>query len=194
MTEERLDNVSKEARACRLCAADLSHEPRPVFRVSATARLLIIGQAPGTRVQESGVPWDDRSGDRLRSWLSLSHADFYDQSRVAILPMGLCFPGLDAKGGDKPPLPRCAPTWHPRILPLLPQIALTLLVGGYAQKRYLDNKGLNLSDTVAAFERFLPRFLPLPHPSWRNTGWLKKNFWFEEKLLPVLQERVARLL
>ena len=192
MQQDPLQDLAHQARACRLCAADLAHEPRPVFRVSATARLLIVGQAPGTRVHQSGIPWDDRSGDRLRSWLGLSRETFYDASRIAILPMGLCFPGLDAKGGDKPPLPRCAPTWHPPFLSLMPQVTLTLLVGSYAQKRYLGSKSLN--ETVAAFERFLPRFLPLPHPSWRNTGWLKKNLWFEERLLPVLRETVARLL
>jgi uracil-DNA glycosylase len=192
MTQDPLDALARQARACRLCEADMGHEPRPVFRLSATARLLIIGQAPGTRVHDSGIPWDDRSGDRLRDWLGLSRQTFYDENRIAILPMGLCFPGLDAKGGDRPPLPRCAPTWHPRFLPLMPQIALTLLVGGYAQKRYLSTQ--SLGETVAAFERFLPRFLPLPHPSWRNTGWLKKNPWFEKKLLPVLRDQVAQLL
>lgn len=190
-----LRELGAEAAACRLCAGELAHEPRPVFRVAASARLLIIGQAPGTRVHESGIPWNDRSGDRLRAWLGLSKEIFYDTRHIAILPMGLCFPGLDAKGGDKPPLKRCAPTWHPRFLALLGQIELTLLVGGYAQVRYLEAaRRENLSETVRAFADYLPNFLPLPHPSWRNTGWLKKNPWFEEELLPVLRERVRALV
>lgn len=190
-----LQQLGKEASACRLCAGELAHEPRPVFRVGAEARLLIVGQAPGTRVQESGIPWNDRSGDRLRAWLGLSKDLFYDTRRIAILPMGLCFPGLDAKGGDKPPIARCAPTWHPRFLALLPKIELKLLVGGYAQARYLGSaRKASLGETVRAFEDYLPATLPLPHPSWRNTGWLKKNPWFEEELLPVLRERVRALV
>lgn len=189
-----LDTVASEARACRLCA-DLPLGPRPVFRASPTARLLIIGQAPGTRVHETGIPWNDRSGDRLRDWLGLDRAAFYDEARLAILPMGLCYPGVDAKGGDRPPRPVCAPTWHPRFLPLLPAVELTLLVGLYGQKRYLGRaRAGSLTETVSQWQRHLPRFLPLPHPSWRNTAWLKRNGWFESDLLPVLRLRVAALM
>ncbi len=189
-----LDRLAAEARACRLCA-DLPLGPRPVFRASPTARLLIVGQAPGTRVHESGIPWNDRSGDRLRAWLGIERTTFYDESRIAILPMGLCYPGVDAKGGDRPPRPVCAPTWHPRFLPLLPAVELTLLVGLYGQKHYLGAaRRASLTETVAAWRGYLPRFLPLPHPSWRNTAWLKRHDWFESDLLPDLRLRLAGLL
>ncbi|GAB5468935.1 MAG: uracil-DNA glycosylase family protein [Rhodospirillales bacterium] len=190
-----LDSLAREARACRLCAAELPLGPRPVFRVSASAKLLIVGQAPGTRVHESGVPWNDRSGERLRDWLDLSAEVFYDESRVAILPSGFCYPGVDPRGGDRPPDKRCAPTWHPRFLPLLPEVGLTLLIGLYAQAYYLGKaRRRSLTETVAAFEDYLPDYLPLPHPSWRNTAWIKRNPWFEAQLLPSLRHRVAALL
>lgn len=143
----------------------------------------------------SGLPWDDRSGDRLRDWLQLDKAAFYDERRVAILPMGLCYPGVDAHGGDRPPRSLCAPTWHPRFLPLLPAVRLTLLVGGYSQKRYLGRaRGPSLTETVAAWRRYLPDYLPLPHPSWRNTAWLKRHAWFESELLPELRLRIADIM
>jgi uracil-DNA glycosylase len=184
-----------EARACTACAAELPHPPRPVLRVGATARLMIVGQAPGTKVHASGVPWDDRSGDRLRDWLGLDRAAFYDEAAIAILPMGLCFPGQDAKGGDRPPPRRCAPLWHPRLRPLLPRLALTLLVGSYAQAFYLGAACRpTLDATVRAWRDYLPAFLPLPHPSWRNTGWLKRNPWFAEELLPALRAEVRAVL
>ncbi len=166
-----------------------------MFRVSATARLLIVGQAPGTRVHESGVPWDDRSGERLRDWLQLDPETFYDESRIAILPSGFCYPGVDSRGGDKPPTKICAPTWHPRFLSLMPAVELTLLVGLYAQAYYLgkERRG-SLTATVEAFRDYQPRFLPLPHPSWRNTAWIRRNLWFEEQLLPVLRRRVEGLI
>lgn len=187
--------VEKEARACDRCAADLPLGPRPVFRISATARLLIVGQAPGTKVHESGIPWNDASGDRLRDWLQLDRDTFYDESRIAIVPMGFCYPGVDARGGDRPPRPECAPLWHPKLLPLMPAIELTLLVGLYAQARYLGKqRQASLTETVHAFRDYGPAYMPLPHPSWRNTAWLKKNPWFERDLLPVLRRRVRKLV
>jgi len=188
---ETLEALSERARTCVACAADLPHGPRPVFRVSATARLLIVGQAPGSIVHATGVPWNDRSGDRLRDWTGLDRDTFYDTSRVAILPMGLCYPGVDANGGDRPPIPRCAPMWHPSFRPHLNAIGLTLLVGSYAQKYYLgaDYRG-SLGDTVAGWRELLPAFMPLPHPSWRNTGWLRRHPWFEAELVPELRKRV----
>ncbi|MEQ8650970.1 MAG: uracil-DNA glycosylase family protein [Kiloniellales bacterium] len=192
---DALQSLSREARACTLCAKDLPLGPRPVFRVSASARLLIVGQAPGTRVHESGVPWNDRSGDRLRDWLQVDSETFYDESRIAILPSGFCYPGVDPRGGDKPPTKICAPTWHPRFLPLMPAVELTLLVGLYAQAYYLGKeRRRSLTETVQAFRDYHPRFLPLPHPSWRNTAWVKRNPWFEKELLPTLRHRVQSLL
>jgi len=191
----KLAAVLAEARACNACAAELPHPPRPVLRAGARARLMIVGQAPGTKVHASGVPWDDRSGDRLRDWLGLDRASFYDENRIAIVPMGFCFPGQDAKGGDLPPLRRCAPLWHPRLRPLLPRLALTLLVGSYAQAYYLGPaRRSTLDATVRAWPDYLPEFLPLPHPSWRNTGWLKRNPWFEGELVPALRARVQEVL
>ncbi len=193
--DQTLEELLAAARGCRLCAAALPHEPRPVLRAGATARLMIVGQAPGTRVHESGIPWNDRSGARLREWLDLDSARFYDTSRLAIVPMGFCVPGTDPKGGDLPPLKICAPTWHPPLMARLPRIELTLLVGLYAQRFYLGSrrKG-SLSETVRAWRDYLPAYLPLPHPSWRNTAWLRKNPWFEADLLPELKQRVAALV
>lgn len=183
------------ARACRICAAELPLGPRPVVRASATARLLIVGQAPGTKVHESGIPWNDPSGVRLRDWLAVGRELFYDERRVAIVPMGFCYPGRDAHGGDKPPRPECAPRWHPPLLAAMPKIELVLLVGAYAQRRYLGTAvKASMTETVKAWRDHLPCQLPLPHPSWRNTAWLKKNPWFERELLPVLRSRVAALV
>ncbi|MDX2143606.1 MAG: uracil-DNA glycosylase family protein [Rhodospirillaceae bacterium] len=191
----KLASVLKDVRACTLCAQHFKHDPRPVVRISSTARVLIIGQAPGTKVHASGVPWDDRSGDRLREWLGVDRDTFYDEARIAIMPMGFCFPGQDKKGGDLPPRPECAPLWHPRLLPLMPQVDLTILIGQYAQARYLgEARKATLTDTVKAWKNFRSKFLPLPHPSWRNTGWLKLNPWFEKELLPVLRRQVKKLL
>jgi uracil-DNA glycosylase len=190
-----LDKVLAEARACRLCAPHLPHEPRPVLRAAASARLLIVGQAPGRRVHETGIPWNDPSGDRLRRWLVMDRERFYDDRTVAILPIGFCYPGTDAAGGDAPPRPECAPLWQPRLLPLLPAVRLTLLVGAYAQAFHLGpRRKATMTETVRAFRDYLPAFLPLPHPSWRNTAWLKRNPWFEKELLPVLRERVKEAL
>ncbi len=190
----RLADVATAARACRVCEPHLAHGPRPVLRVSAGARLLVIGQAPGRRVHDSGIPWDDASGDRLRDWLGVDRDTFYDQSRIAIVPMGLCYPGT-VDGADLPPRPECAPLWHPRLLPLLRRVDLTLLVGGYAQAFHLGtDHGPTMTATVLAFRDYLPHRLPLPHPSWRNSGWLTRNPWFRLELLPELRERARVLL
>ena len=181
---DALADVAAEARACTLCADLLPLGPRPVLRVSATARLLIIGQAPGTKVHASGIPWDDASGERLRGWLQTSPAIFYDEAIVAILPMGLCYPGVLPNGGDAPPMKICAPTWHPRLLPLMPTIRLTLAVGGYAQTRLLGAGAM--TDRVRNFRAFLPDVLPLPHPSWRTVGWERRNPWFAAEVLPEI--------
>jgi uracil-DNA glycosylase len=184
-----------EMRACTLCADKLPLGPKPTFRISRTARILLVGQAPGTRVHETGIPWNDRSGDRLREWLKLDRATFYDVRRIAILPMGLCYPGVDKNGGDRPPCPRCAPTWHPRVEPHLTKLGLTVLIGSYSQAYYLGAaRGALMHETVTRWREFLPRFLPLPHPSWRNTAWLRRNPWFEAELLPELRARVIALL
>ena len=193
--EAALEAVLRAARACRVCAADLPLGPRPVLRARATARLLIVGQAPGTRVHETGIPWNDPSGERLRDWLAVDRATFYDESRIAIVPMGLCYPGRDARGGDRPPRPECAPLWHPPLIAALPAVKLTLLIGRYAQGRYLGaRRRATLTETVRAWADCAPGFLPLPHPSWRNTAWLKRNPWFAAELLPVLRARVRALL
>lgn len=193
--ERTLEEAVAAARACRICAKDLPLGPRPVLLVRATARLLIVSQAPGTRVHETGLPFNDRSGDRLRAWLGIDRDTFYNHPDLGIMPVGLCYPGADAKGGDRPPMKICAPTWQPRIRPLLKQVELTLLVGSYAQAFDLGRrrKG-SMTDTIAAWRDYLPEYLPLPHPSWRNTVWLKRQPWFEREVVPELQRRVRALL
>ncbi|MFA6229637.1 MAG: uracil-DNA glycosylase family protein [Rhodanobacter sp.] len=195
MKTDRVDRLLAEIRACQICAAQLPRGPRPVVQASASSRLLIVSQAPGRKVHESGIPFDDVSGQRLRAWLGLDKAAFYDASRVAIMPMGFCFPGT-GRSGDLPPRPECAPAWHPRLLPLLKQVRLTLLVGQYAQAGLLDvPRGARLTDTVQAWREHLSRgYLPLPHPSPRNQLWLARNPWFERELLPVLRERIVLAL
>jgi uracil-DNA glycosylase len=190
--QTELAAVAAEARACTLCAAHLPLGPRPVFRVSATARLLIVGQAPGTKVHATGIPWNDPSGDRLRLWLGMDRTLFYDESRIAIMPMGFCYPGRLANGGDAPPRPECAPLWHPRLLALMPDIRLTLLVGGYAQA-YALGKGA-MTERVGAFRAHLPRYFPLPHPSWRTGAWERRNPWFTAEVLAALRQAVAEAL
>jgi uracil-DNA glycosylase len=191
-----LNKLLSEVRACRICAEHLPLGPRPVVRMAKSARILVIGQAPGTRVHETGLPWNDASGDRLRDWLGLSVDDFYDPAKLAIMPMGFCYPGRFDRGGDLPPRPECAPTWHDPLMHHLPDIGLTLLIGQYAQQRYLGaRRAKTMTETVHHFADFLPDgILPMPHPSWRNTAWMKKNPWFEADLLPVLQSRVQGLL
>jgi uracil-DNA glycosylase len=195
MSARALAGLLREVRACRVCAVHLPLGPRPVLRVKASARLLIIGQAPGTRVHESGIPWNDRSGDRLRDWLQLDRDTFYDDSRIAIMPMGFCYPGVDKNGGDRPPRKECAPLWHASVMQQLSNVELTLLVGRYAQKYYLEDRcAATTTETVQAWREHVPRFIPLPHPSWRNAGWLKRNHWFEVELVPALRDRVHELL
>ena len=192
---DELERLLAHIRACRLCEAHLAAGARPVLRASVSARLLIVGQAPGARVHETGIPWDDASGNRLRQWLALDRETFYDESRIAIMPMGLCFPGTDPKGGDRPPRPECAPLWHSPVLAHLTAVRLTLLVGAYAQAYYLkERRQASMTATVACWRDYLPETLPLPHPSWRNTHWLKQNPWFETEVLPELRARVARLM
>jgi uracil-DNA glycosylase len=185
----------KAARACRLCADELPLGPRPVFQIDAATRLLLISQAPGTKVHETGLPFNDRSGDRLREWLGIDREIFYGNKRFGLMPMGFCYPGVDARGGDKPPMKICASTWHPLIRPLLPRVELTLLVGQYAVARYLGKRRReSLTATVRAWRDYAPEFLPLPHPSWRNTAWLRQNPWFEREIVPALHRHVRRLL
>ena len=183
------DALRAEIAACRVCAGHI--EPRPVATFSPTAQLVIVGQAPGTAVHASGIPWDDPSGDRLREWTGLDGATMYDPAQVALVPMGFCYPGK-ASGGDKPPRRECAPLWHPRIFDLLPPDRLTLLVGSHAQARYLpETRALTMTERVRRFAEFLPTFFPLPHPSWRVVGWMRRNPWFEAEVVPILRREVA---
>ena len=189
-----LDALLTRIRACRLCEAHLPLGPNPVLRAQASARLLIVGQAPGIKVHESGVPWNDASGIRLRHWLGLDREQFYDGRRIAIVPMGFCYPGKGT-AGDLPPRPECAPTWHPQLLPLLPSIRLTLLIGHYAQAGFLGAaRGRTLTDTVREHARHQPRYFPLPHPSPRNQLWVASNPWFDAEVVPALRRAVAEAL
>jgi uracil-DNA glycosylase len=189
-----LARLLKDARACRLCAAHLPLGPRPVLRASTTARLLIVGQAPGTRVHETGISFNDPSGDTLRAWLALDRDAFYDESRIAIVPTGFCYPGK-GPSGDAPPRPECAPRWHPPLRAAMPGLRLTLLVGSYAQAYYLgERREKTLADTVRNWRAYLPEFLPTPHPSPRNRLWLRRNPWFEAEVVPALRRRVRKLL
>ena len=190
--DDTLDVAVTEALACRRCEAVLPLGPRPVFRVSATARVLIIGQAPGTKVHMTGVPWNDASGDRLRDWLLMDRALFYDLTRIAIVPTGLCYPGRLPRGGDAPPRPECAPMWLDRFTRLMPGLRLTLLVGSYALRHRLGAGAM--TERVRRFRELGPAVVPLPHPSWRTTGWERRNPWFSEDLLPVLRQSVATAL
>ncbi|NGR08382.1 uracil-DNA glycosylase family protein [bacterium SGD-2] len=200
MTED-LETLLQEIRACRICRERpdgpcLPHEPRPVLVVSTEARILIASQAPGMRVHETGLPFNDRSGDRLRSWMGVTREEFYDPKRFAIVPMGFCFPGYDRNGGDLPPRRECAPQWRARVLAHMPQVEFILTIGQYAQAWHLAGRRRgNLTETVREWRAILespasPRVLPLPHPSWRNTAWLKKNPWFEEELVPALKREI----
>lgn len=188
-----LQALLHSVRACRACEAQLPLGPRPVLQASASARILIVGQAPGLRVHQTGVPWDDASGDRLRTWMGLEKDRFYDASLVAILPMGFCYPGR-GKGGDLPPRPECAALWQAPLLAQLPNIELTLLVGQYAQRHYLGSRRKpSLTETVRAWADYAPQFIPLPHPSPRNQPWFKRHAWFEQDLLPALAARISEL-
>lgn len=197
---ESLPKLTKEIRACRICidaprGKPLPHEPRPVLQVSKKARLAIFGQAPGKRVHESGRPFTDPSGDRLREWMGVSEEQFYDDKKLAIIPMGFCFPGYDEKGSDLPPRKECADAWRERLMAALPNIETVILVGGYAQKWHLGAAaGKSITETVTNWRNHAPAFFPTPHPSWRNNAWLKKNPWFERELLPVLRKRIRTLI
>jgi uracil-DNA glycosylase len=187
-----LDQLVAEIQACRAC--DLPHEPRPVVWVHPGARILIAGQAPGRRVHETGIPWNDASGDRLREWLQMGRGQFYDKTQIAVAAMGFCFPGT-VRGADLPPRRECAPLWRPRLLPLLKNVRLTLLVGTYAQRYHLGAAAKrNLGETVGAWRDYPLEVMPLPHPSWRNSAWLKRNPWFEADVLPELRRRVSSAL
>jgi uracil-DNA glycosylase len=189
-----LEGLLREIRACRICERHLPLGPNPVLRVSADARLLMVSQAPGIRVHATGIPWNDASGRRRRDWLQMDATTFYDERRVAIVPMGLCYPGK-AGSGDAPPRPECRATWHARLLSLLPKVQLTLLVGQYAQVYVLGaRRKPSLGETVRAWRDYLPAHLRLPHPSPSNVGWFKANPWFEAEVLAVLRERVHALL
>lgn len=189
-----LDSILADIRRCKACEAHLPHPPRPVLQAGRSALLVIIGQAPGSKAHESGVPWRDQSGDRLRDWTGLNEATFYDPSRVALIPMGFCYPGA-ANGADLPPRSECAPLWHTRLLHLLPEVRLTLLVGIHAQDYYLrDRTKATMTETVRNFESSGPGRFPLPHPSWRSTGWMRRNPWFEAEVLPTLRLSVRSAL
>lgn len=191
-----LETILADISACRACAHELPHAPRPVVRVTTRTRLLICGQAPGRRVHESGLPFDDPSGDRLRDWLGVDRATFYDNPVFGVAAMAFCFPGTSPKGGDYPPPPRCAALWRTPLLAALPKVELTLLVGGYSQAWALgDRMKANMTETVRAWRSYLSLgYLPTPHPSWRNTAWLRRNPWFEDEVAPFIRQTVAGML
>lgn len=192
---ETLESLLAEVRACRICETALPLGPRPVLRASASARILIVGQAPGTRVHETGIPWNDPSGDRLRAWMNVDRDTFYDEDWIAIIPMGYCYPGRNPRGGDLPPRLECAQHWLDRLLAQLPEIRLTILAGQYAQRHYLAGRAKKtLTETVRAWREYYPDYLPAPHPSPRNTYWLQQNPWFEQETVPALRNRVKTLL
>jgi uracil-DNA glycosylase len=189
---DTLAGLAAEIRACRACAEHLPLGPRPVFRASSTARLLIAGQAPGTKVHETGIPWNDPSGNRLRNWLQMDRETFYDERRIAIVPMGFCYPGRLPNGGDAPPRPECAKLWRRRLLALMPEIRLTLLVGSYALAHVLGRGAM--TEHVRGVRVHLPHYFALPHPSWRTTAWERRNPWFSGEVLPTLREEVVRAM
>ncbi|MEZ5998862.1 MAG: uracil-DNA glycosylase family protein [Hyphomonas sp.] len=193
---EEFQTLMDRMRSCRLCEADMQRAPNPIFQLSEAARVLVVGQAPGNLADTTGVPFNDPSGDRLRDWMGVSRDEFYDAARVAIFPMGMCFPGYDAKGGDLPPMKRCAPEWRPRVMAQLPNIQVTLLVGGYAQSWHLKGRTeKSLTGTVANWKSYVSEHIfTTPHPSWRNTAWLKRNPWFEQDVLPELRRAVRAAL
>lgn len=200
MTAEPLERLLGEIRACRACEAAFAstrtaHEPRPVVQASSTARLLVVGQAPGMRVHRSGRPFDDASGDRLRFWMGVDRTTFYDAARVMIAPMAFCFPGYDAAGADLPPPKRCARLWRARMLAAAPRIEFALYVGAHAQRWARPELARGgMTETVRRWRDWLPTALPTPHPSWRNTGWLRRNGWFEAEIVPALRVEVAKRL
>lgn len=194
MNDAAFEELENNIRACRLCEKHLPLGPRPVFRISPTAHLLIVGQAPGRRVHETGIPFNDPSGERLRDWLGIDRETFYDAKRVAIVPMGFCYPGT-GKSGDLPPRPECAATWRPQIMRELPKISLTLAIGQYAIQWHLGRRAkATLTETVRSWREYQPALWPLPHPSPRNNIWLKKNPWFDQDVLPELRRQIAAAL
>ena len=189
-----LEALLAAVRGCRACAQDLPLGPRPVLRAGKTARILIVGQAPGARVHATGIPWGDASGERLRAWMGVEKNVFYNESRIAIIPMGYCYPGR-GKSGDLPPRRECAQLWLDLLLDRLPQIELTLLIGQYAQRRFLGNRRkASLTETTREWQEYAPKYFPVPHPSPRNTSWFRSNAWFERKLLPELRARIGAIL
>jgi uracil-DNA glycosylase len=193
MKPENLNKLVADVRACRICEAIL--DPRPIIHVSKTAKLCIASQAPGLRVHQTGISFNDPSGDRLRDWMGVNRDTFYDEMRVALTGMAFCFPGYNAQGHDLPPPKICAATWRPRLFAALPQFETILLVGSYAQDWHLgERQKSNMTETVKAWREYAPRYIPMPHPSWRNNGWLKQNPWFGEELLPYLRRRVRRVV
>ena len=189
-----MKELLQEIRNCALCESKLALGPRPVLSVSTKSKIVIIGQAPGLAVHNSGIPWDDKSGNNLRQWMDVDDFTFYDSTKIAILPMGFCYPGK-GKSGDLPPTKECAPQWHNQLLSRMENVELILLIGKYAQDYYLEDKAKkNLTETVKCFEEYLPKYFVLPHPSPRNNIWQKKNSWFKATVLPVLREEVQRLL
>lgn len=190
-----LEGLLTQIKSCRACTPEFLHAPRPVVHVTSDVQVLICGQAPGRRVHESGVPFDDASGDRLRTWMGIDRAQFYSDHRVGVAPMAFCYPGTAAGGGDHPPPSRCADLWRKSLLARLPSVELTLLIGGYAQRWALGRRcGGSVSETVGAWRKFLPEVAVLPHPSWRNTAWLARRPWFEAEVVPYLHARIADIL
>ena len=189
----KLDELLVQVRACKVCEPDLPLGANPIVRAKRSATILIIGQAPGTKVHNTGIPWNDPSGKRLRSWMNVSDEVFYNENNIAIMPMGFCYPGK-GKSGDLPPRKECAELWHEKLYVLLPNIQLTLLIGQYAQNYYLKDIGKTLTETVQNWKKYAPDYFPLPHPSPRNTRWLQKNSWFEEKAIPQLRKRIRSIL
>lgn len=194
MNSAKLNKLLGKVRACRECESALPLGPNPILRAGRTARILITGQAPGTKVHQTGIPWNDPSGDRLRDWLQIDRELFYDERKIAIIPMGFCYPGK-GKSGDLPPRRECAPLWHERLLQQLPDLQLQLLIGKYAQDYYLGTRRMSLADTVKNYREYLPKgYFPLPHPSPRNIRWFRNHPWFESAVIPALREQVASIL
>ncbi len=189
-----MNTLLSEIRDCEVCKAHLPLGPRPVITANSEARIVIIGQAPGTKVHRSGIPWDDASGKQLRKWLDISDELFYDETKIAIVPMGFCYPGK-GKSGDLPPRTECAPLWHQKLFDFMPNIEMIILIGLYAQKYYLKKDAKStLTETVAEYQQYLPSYFPLPHPSPRNRFWLTKNPWFEKEVVPTLQESIHNII
>lgn len=190
----KMDNLLKQIRSCQECINHLPYEPRPIMNASTSSKIVIVGQAPGRKVHDSGIPWNDKSGEQLRNWMNVTSKEFYNPELFAIIPMGFCYPGK-GKSGDMPPRPECAPLWHQKIFSQMNEIKLILLIGQYSLKYYLgSSKKRNLTETVKNYKTYLPKFFPLPHPSPRNRYWLSKNPWFEKELLPEFKLLISKIL